>query len=136
MRRSVAGFVLGLIGGIGIFIISTPSIIGSAAISDLGLADTETTLFLVLSWLMFIGSILAIIGASLCFKKARIGGILLLISAITALAHVGFTIYQVAQVALVSSTITLLIFQAIPAILIIVASIIALSAKPREIEAK
>lgn len=133
MRRSVAGFVLGLIGGIGIFIISIPSIIGSAAVTDIGLADSETTLFLVLAWLMFVGSILAIVGASLCFKKARIGGVLLLISAITAFAFLGFEIYRVCSLVELNTTlITLIVFLAIPSILILIGSIIALATKMRE----
>lgn len=129
MRKSVAGFVLGLLGGIGALMISGISVLGSAALFDVGATDSFA---FILSWLMFAGSILAIVGASLCFKKARMGGIMLLISAITALAYLGYSIYQMSQVALITSTITLLIFLAIPSILILVGAIVALAARVRE----
>lgn len=79
MNRT-AEFVLGLIGGIFGFIGSLMALfIGGI---DAALSASGTSEVTILGWFAFIFSALAIVGCVVVRSKARIGGILLLVSAI------------------------------------------------------
>ena len=87
MRRSVTGFVCGLIGSLfslwwgfwfGV-IGNVGTLISSAAGSG---SDGTITAIYLLGWVCFIGAIFGIVGASNCFKKARAGAIWLTIATV------------------------------------------------------
>ena len=80
MKKSVAGFVLGLIGSL--FSLLWGFIFGVGG--DIGGAATGTgaNTFMILGWLCFLGGIAGIIGASFCLKKAQKGAIALGISTV------------------------------------------------------
>lgn len=126
--RSVVGFVLGLLGSLGILSISMGSIFLGSAFLDLGGA---TSILTILSWVAFAGAILGIFGSSLCFKKARAGGALLFIGSLTAIVLLGYIISQIValDIAMSSTIIALLIFSAIPSLLMFIGSICGMSAK-------
>ena len=80
MRKSISAFVFGLIANIaflawGFFF----AVLGDIA-SALG--GGSATLVLILSWLCFLGAIAGIIGSAQCFKRARVGGIILAVSTV------------------------------------------------------
>ncbi len=83
-QKSVSGFVLGLISGLILLFISFIMLVAISAILALVAALAERTelmvAFNILNILSGVGAIIMIIGACLCFKKAKIGGILLIIS--------------------------------------------------------
>src|SRR5699024_6355322 len=85
MSRTVE-FVLGLIGGIfGLFAAILALMVGGvdAAFSDSGTSDVTG-----LGWSAFIFSILAIVGSVVVRSKAKIGGVLLLVSAVGGLISI------------------------------------------------
>ncbi len=81
-RRSVTSFVLGLISGL--LVLAGAWIFTFLFALVVGLNDkvpaTLEALFNINVYLVYIGAILSIIGASLCFNKARAGGIILLVA--------------------------------------------------------
>lgn len=132
IRKSVPGFVFGLLGGLGLLLISTLSVFLGSLLIDVGINASNT--LTILSWVAFGGSIIGLIGTGLCFKKARAGGIMMLISAISAGTFLGWTIYQLItlNINFTTSIITTLIFSAIPFVLVLVGAISALIAKQKK----
>ncbi|SNZ11589.1 Protein of unknown function [Terribacillus aidingensis] len=81
-------FVLGLIGGIlGFFGAIFALIMGSV---DAALSETGTSSLTGLGWFAFLFSTLAIIGSIVVKTKAKLGGILLIISAVGGLISISF----------------------------------------------
>jgi len=85
-RRSIGGFVTGLIGvitgvPIGIYLFYVILIV--AAFASIGSNSTLMTGFLPVSiWFLPLAEIFAIVGVCFYFNKARVGGVLMLIAAI------------------------------------------------------
>lgn len=133
MRKSITGAVLGLIGGIILTIMGLTFTLSTSLVLDV--VGEGLGLVVILSWAMFLGGILGIIGASLCFKKARVGGILLLGSFVLT---IGYVVNYFAKLAELGSTgaettfITLGAFMAIPCILVLVGGILGVVAKIRQ----
>lgn len=125
--RSITGFVMGLLGSLGIFIVAMSSVFLGSFIGDIGV---ETNLLTILSWVAFAGSILGIVGASLCFKKAKIGGVLLFFGSLMAMSLLGYIISQVVLLGTFNATlIATLVFTSIPAFLMLIASFFGMGAK-------
>lgn len=135
MRRSVPAFILGLVGslfslwwgfisGIGGGLVG--SIIGAAGASDGGI----TTTISLLGWLAFLGAIVGFVGSGNCFKKARVGGIML---AVTTLMCSPIQIYYfVKSVSAATMMIpTIIIVFLLPVVLLVVATVLALCARKR-----
>ncbi len=129
MRKSVTAFIFGLIGGIfclgwGFF---------GGVISDIGASASEDSSWVitqVLGWLEFLGAIGAIVGACQCFKRARIGGIIL---ACSTAACCGLNIYTFTDLTRVGMGIgTAIILILLPIIFLIVATVCAFLAKDVE----
>lgn len=81
-RRSIPSFVLSLIAGIftayiGFYVAWISILIGA-------FGGMQYILFLIAGWTCIIGSVVGIVGGSFCFKRARIGAIILTIVTATA----------------------------------------------------
>lgn len=133
MKRSISAFVLGLIGsifclyqGFGV------ALFGDIANSITG--EGVATIFVLLGWVCFLGAILGIVGASLCFKKARVGGVLLLISTLMCGALTGYALISILSVSADGLAVSSLMMQIIPVILILIATILAFCAKLRVVK--
>ena len=127
-RKSVAGFVLGLLGGLASsgygFLFALIGDLGNS--TNLDLIDAQGFLiFTILSWALFLGGIMSIIGASLCFKKARAGGVLLLIGSICSGAFWGYNFSLLPTQIMITS----IVFSFLPTILTLIGAIVALAAK-------
>lgn len=127
MRKSISGFILGLLGAVACLFVSIGFLFVGAVVDG-----TDTVgLLTIFGWLSFVGSILGIVGCSLCFKKARFGGVLLLLATVLccsykvySLSIVDFSTYLASSVGMLS-----LVFSLIPLLLLFIASICALSAR-------
>lgn len=127
MRKSRTGFILGLTGGLVALGAGAYYCLVGSIFSDLG---GNATLFTILSWLMFAGAIVSIVGACLCFKKARVGGLLLFLGALMTCALTVYTI--ILTETFTASVITSLIFSLLPSVAILIASIFAVCAKKQK----
>ena len=129
MRKSISGFVFGLIASIafvgwGFFY----AVLGDIA-SSLG---GDGVLILILAWLCFLGGIAGIIGASFCFKKAKVGGIVMAVSTACGSALLIYSFVNMVKGG--GSAITTSIFLCIvPIALSIAGTVCALLAKPVQV---
>ena len=127
-RKSVAGFVLGLLGGLAStgygFLFTVIGDFGSLTDGDL-IDEKSLMIFTILSWALFLGGIMSIIGASLCFKKARAGGALLLVGALCSGAFWGYNIALLPSEAMLTS----IVFSLLPTLLTLIGAIVALASK-------
>lgn len=122
MRKSITGFICGLIGSLfSLFWGFVCGITGSAF--DFAAA---AVVIQVLGWVAFLGSILGIVGAALCFKKARKGAICLSIA--TLLCGV-LQIYIFVNAVTTSFVMSSIIVFLLPTILLIVSAVFAWIAK-------
>lgn len=104
--KSIPAFVVGLIGGIVGIIGSIIPLACAAAVAGLD----GGVFYAVVCCCFLLPAILAIIGAALCFKKARVGAIILVFA--TVLSIVGLVLYGLSI-----ATIIALIMYAVAAIL-------------------
>ena len=75
-RKSIVGFILGIIGGVFTLGLATSLLFATTIVDEVNqVTSSNLTLF---TWLMFAGAIVTIVGASLCFNKSRIGGLVML----------------------------------------------------------
>ena len=79
-RRSVAGFIFGLIGSLFClwwgFTFGLVGDIGQSIVNGVNGSGTwggTISIIMILGWLAFVGAIVGIIGAAMCFKSARKG---------------------------------------------------------------
>lgn len=123
--KSIAGFVLGLIAGI-IFLLASFYLILLFGVIE-GIAEsfngTTSQVPSFLAWATALGAVMSIIGAALCFKKAKTGGVIMLIA--TGLLTV-FPAYVIIQTETINS---LLLYWFIPLGLLLIGAICALCAK-------
>lgn len=133
MRKSVTSFVCGLIGslfclGWGFFAAFIMNIAGAISASIDGTSDATITLVYVLGWLCFIGAIFGIVGASNCFKKARVGAIWLTIATVMCAPLHIYIFVQIPSIggAFIFSRIVVVL---LPVILLAVATVFAWLAK-------
>lgn len=137
-RKSVTAFVLGLIGSL--FCIAwgffgallgeaLGGIIDAVESATSTSSGVSTSIISVLSWLCFFGGITGIVGASMCFKKAKTGAITL---SIATAACGAFLIYVFVQISKSSNGIsfTNLVIILLPFVLLIGSVIAAFLAKP------
>jgi len=125
MRKSIPAFVFGLIGSI--FALWWGFVFGIVG-DFLGLAGvTDLIVSQILGWICFIGAIIGIIGASTCIKKARKGGILMIVATVMCGALLIYIfINAIGPGAMIP---TLIILFLLPVILMTVSLICALIAK-------
>lgn len=129
MRKSITGFICGLIGSLfSSFWGFVCGITGSA----FGLATdaAEVIVFQVLGWVSFLGAILGIVGAALCIKKAKKGAICLTIASALCGA---LQIYLFVKAFATSFLMTSIIVFLLPTILLIVSTVFAWIAKPSQV---
>ena len=132
MRKSISGFIFGLIGSLfSLWWGFVFSIMGDAAgaIIAIGTGDPSATFLIqILGWLCFIGAIVGIIGSSLCLKKAKKGGITLIFATILCGA---LLIYVFINAIKAGGTMvpTLILVLLLPVILLGVADVCALISK-------
>lgn len=128
--RSISSFVLGLVAGLILGLISFYLIIIFGLVDSIGtVASGEIQRGLTaIAWVSMLGSILSIVGASLCFTKARIGGIIMFV-AIACLCVL--PIYS-----LIISTgvisISIIMLWIIPVVCVLIGAILAIKAKKKE----
>lgn len=143
MKRSLPAFIIGLITSIfslfwgfstvlfGNFITALISGINSSGGSGVEASSTTVgVVIMILGWLGFLGGILGIIGASQCFKKAKIGGILLTISSVLCGS---LLIYLFVKTTINTGTkmlVTSIMIYLVPVALFIASTICAFLAKP------
>lgn len=134
ITKSKPAFVLGLIGGILSTLGGSCVTLFATAVNDvveqLGGTSTGGT-YTALAWLLFLGGILAIVASSFCLKKAKLGGSLLLVSFAMTIGMSIYNLIESTKVTMTSLSITLLIFGAIPSILVLVGGILGLVAKSK-----
>ena len=128
MRKSISGFVFGLIASIAFVIWGFLSAVLGDIVSSLG---GESVLITILSWLCFLGGIAGIIGASFCFKKAKVGGIVMVASTVCGSS---LLIYYFVNMLKSDGNVTTSIFLCIvPVGLAIAGTVCALLAKPVQV---
>ena len=125
-RRSIAGFVMGLISGIGMGIMSYYLIVVFAIADSFAAAADQATYYSLLPYANMVGAILAIVGACLCFKRARAGGIIMLIGALFMLTTPVYSIITS------NEFVPLLGLIILPIVLLVIGAICAMTAKVRE----
>ena len=139
MRRSILALVMGIISSSVEFIFSLIMVFILSLVSDIahGLSDNvdiSITIVLILGWVMVLGAILAIVGAALCGKRSRLGGILILIGVLMCL---GITIFNLISVikdnSAAASNIALIFFSSIPVLLMIISGFVGIFAKTKTI---
>jgi hypothetical protein len=86
MGKSIPGFILGVIGGILATITGLLAVLATEIVN--AMVGLEVIMIYVTSWAMFVGGIIAIIGASLALSKSKKAGITMIVSAI--LLAIGF----------------------------------------------
>jgi len=132
-RRSISGFILGLLGAISTAIVSFALFLVLTLV--FGLSDSlggdvsgglGITLF---TAAYFISSILAIIASCFYFKKARVGGIIMIFAFLLNVSLVGYSLYLNAKSAI--EIVDLLII--IPTLFIFLSMILGLTSKARPI---
>lgn len=140
MRKSVPGFVLGLVGflfclGWGYIFGIVGDIVGGIAGSTGGeaaeAASWVANTIVTLGWLCFLGAIAGIVGASLCFKKARIGGIVMICATAVTTPLLIYTLIQSIKAGTLSPSTIITIL--LPLALIVAGDVCAMLAKPRAV---
>lgn len=132
-RKSVTGFICGLIGslfslGWGFFF----GVIGNAG-EAVGLDSVakEVNVFSILGWLAFLGAIVGIVGAAMSLKDARKGGI---VSVFSTIATAILQIYVFVNLLKIGTLVmSLIIICLLPVVLQVVAVVSELLAKPVEV---
>lgn len=135
-RRSIPSFILGLVGSIfafvGAYLYIAVFTFGAVFAKLIKFDDGGATEFYIFgSWLALAGAIVGVIGICFCFRKSRIGGIILLIAA--------------AMIATIQIRITIdtmkvngsfgffsMFFNLLPSALILIAAIVGIIRKPEE----
>lgn len=138
IRKSIPSFVLALIAGpvsayVGFYIIWVSILIGA-------FGGTDYIFFTIAGWACLIGSVLGIVGGSFCFKRAKVGAVILTIVTATAgvaLVWVFFRIIVASGSASgegneIGQGIVMGILTLAPAIMYVIATIFAYLAKPTE----
>ncbi len=138
-RRSIPSFVLSLIAGIftayiGFYVAWISILIGA-------FGGMQYILFLIAGWTCIIGSVVGIVGGSFCFKRARVGAIILTV--VTATAGVAL-IWVFIKIMMASGAVTAEDGSAVnpgfvmgfltlsPVVMYVIATIFAYLAKPTE----
>jgi hypothetical protein len=137
-KKSVPAFVLSLIAGVGSIFVGFYSAWIFVAIFAL-LASNQYIFFLIVGWVCMIGGVVAIVGGSMCFKRANIGAILLTIVTIIVggslvALFVKVLTFSSDDVSIRLTSIILGLFTIIPTIMYIIATICAYRAKPKAVE--
>ena len=134
MRKSIKGFVLGLLGGLGGLLVGWYAFVIIALFGAL-VAKSAIALivitFTICPWLYVIGAGASIIASIICLRWARFGGVLLLIVA-------GLMLFLPLGLLLTIGkelNLTLYIFLFLPILFIVLAGISAVKAKPKIKEA-
>lgn len=139
MRKNIPAFICGLIGSlftlfwgfwVGILGEAASAILGSA--SDGG-APAEVTILYILGWLAFLGGIVGIVGCSLALKDTKKAQWNLLAAAITSSALLGYLFAKSAPTGTMITTLILILL--LPAILLIVSTVLAFCTKDKEVPA-
>lgn len=139
IRKSIPSFVLALIAGIVTILVGIYTAWVSVVIAAFG--GTQYLLFLALGWTCIIGGIVAIVGASFCFRRAKVGAIILTIVTATAGVALVWIFIKIMEASSSASTsaeelsslsagVFLGVFTLIPAIMYVIATIFAYLAKP------
>lgn len=139
MRKSITGFIFGLIGSVFClwwgFVFGIIGDIGNSIVNSANGSsgwNGTVSVMMILGWLAFIGAIVGIIGAANCFKAARKGGIIL--SVATAMCG-GLQIYLFVNVMKSGApAVSMLILFLLPTIFHIVADVCAFTAKEVAVE--
>ena len=134
MRKSVKGFILGLVGGLGGLLVGWYAFVIIALFGAL-VAKSATAIvvitFTVCPWLYIIVAGVSIIASIICLRWARFGGILLLIIAgIMLLLPVGLMLTIGKELNFIAY-----MFLFLPILFITLAGISAVKAKPKVVEA-
>lgn len=137
-RRSIPSFVLSLIAGIftayiGFYVAWISILIGA-------FGGTDYIFFTIAGWACLIGSVLGIVGGSFCFKRAKIGAIILTIVTATAGVALVWTFFRIIVASgsasgegnEIGQGIVMGILTLAPAIMYVIATIFAYLAKPTE----
>lgn len=139
MRRSILALVMGIISSSIEFIFSLIMVFILSLVSDIANSlsdnvDISLTIVLILGWVMVLGAILAIVGAALCGKRSRLGGILILVGVLMCL---GITIFNIISVikdnSAAASNIALIFFSSIPVLLMIISGFVGIFAKTKTV---
>lgn len=138
IRKSIPSFVLALIAGIVTILVGLYTAWVSVVFAVFG--GTQYLLFLALGWTCIIGGIVAIVGASFCFRRAKVGAVILTIVTATAgvaLVWIFFRIIVASGSASgegneIGQGIVMGILTLAPAIMYVIATIFAYLAKPTE----
>lgn len=142
MKRSLPAFIMGLITSIfclfwgfitvlaGNFITSLIGALESAGSGVEAGASSTGVAIIVLGWLCFLGGILGIIGASQCFKKAKVGGILLAISTVMCGSLLIYLFINTIKNTGTQMLVTSIMIYLVPVGLFIASTICAFLAKP------
>lgn len=138
IRKSIPSFVLALIAGpisayVGFYIIWVSILIGA-------FGGTDYIFFTIAGWACLIGSVLGIVGGSFCFKRAKIGAIILTIVTATAGVALVWTFFRIIVASgsasgegnEIGQGIVMGILTLAPAIMYVIATIFAYLAKPTE----
>ena len=124
-RRSIPSFVLGLISGIILLIISCVATYLLMIPDAINMAAGRITYYSLLGYSSMVGTVIVIVGAALCFKRARTGGVLMLVGMAFFLVLPIYSIVSMPAFSLWSY------FYITPLVLLIIAMIFAFSAKVR-----
>lgn len=128
MKKSLPAFIFALIASLYcLFFGFIYAILGDIFTALTG--TSEASILVILSWTVMVGSVLGIIGASLCFKHAKTGAIILTIATIMC---GGLLIYAIINAIISSSEFSIdlmLILYIISIVLFILATIFAYLAK-------
>ena len=137
-RKSIPSFVLSLIAGpisayVGFYIIWVSLLIGA-------FGGTDYIFFTIAGWACLLGSVLGIVGGSFCFKRAKVGAVILTIVTATAGVVLVWTFFRIIVASgsasgegnEIGQGIVMGILTLAPAIMYVIATIFAYLAKPTE----
>lgn len=132
-NRSIAGFIMGLLPGILFLFISfyLVLIFGIIETSVSSAGGDISGLPSFIAWATAFGSVFSIIGAAMCFKKAKLGGVFMLIAFGLLCVLPGYVLATNGN-----SMMTLMMFWFVPLFVLLVGAICALSAKKVPINAQ
>lgn len=124
-RKSIIGFILGIIGGVFTLGLATSLLFATTIVDEVNqVTSSNLTLF---TWLMFAGAIVTIVGASLCFNKSRIGGLVMLAGFGLSVPYAVLLFKECDYTS--ATNITTLVFSCLPLVATLVASISAFFGK-------
>lgn len=138
IRKSIPSFVLALIAGpisayVGFYIIWVSLLIGA-------FGGTDYIFFTIAGWACLLGSVLGIVGGSFCFKRAKVGAVILTIVTATAGVALVWAFFRIIVASgsasgegnEIGQGIVMGILTLAPAIMYVIATIFAYLAKPTE----